>query len=56
MTGWTGLTTMAYVEYRPSAAKDQPRSPSPARKPARPAEKATAPGRIAAAGTIAGAR
>src|SRR5580704_12898171 len=44
------------VKYSPRVLNDHPRSTSPATRIAIPAAKATAPGRITAAGTMRGAR
>ena len=56
ITGWSVLTMTVKVKYSPSVLNDHPRSTSPATRIAIPAAKATAPGRIAAAGTMRGAR
>ena len=45
-----------WVKYSPSVLNDHPRSTSPASRITIPAAKATAPGRIVAAGMMRGAR
>ena len=55
-TGWSELTMTVKVKYWPSVLNDHPRGTRPASRLTMPTAKATASGRIVAAGAMRGAR